>query len=211
VLVVFAGAIILAVVPTGRWLAGALLIVSALSSTSGFAQDKSADAASSENKGIVDELKFGVLAHDITLGGKAVESGADFNGEVLFTSPSFLDFMGAPRPHLGLSINSDGNTSQAYFGLTWGLRLFPQIVGESDALTIYGSLGGAFQNGYEDNAPSGRKNLGSVILFRESVELGYQITPVYSISGIVDHISNANLASRNAGITSAGARFGIKF
>jgi lipid A 3-O-deacylase len=201
----------LAVVTNGRWLAGALLVVSALSSTSGFAQDKSADASGSDNKGIVDELKFGVLAHDITLGGKSIESGADFNGEVLFTSPSFLDFMGAPRPHLGASINSDGNTDQFYFGLTWGLPLFHHIVGQSDALTIYGSLGGALQDGYTDNAPPGRKNLGSVILFRESVELGYQITPVYSISGIVDHISNANLANHNAGITSAGARFGIKF
>jgi lipid A 3-O-deacylase len=201
----------LAVVTTGRWLAGALLVASALSSTSGFAQDKSADASGTESKGIIDEFKGGVLAHDITLGGKAVESGADINGEILFTSPDFLDFMGAPRPHFGLSINTDGNTDQAYFGLTWGLPLFHHIVGQTDALTIYGSLGGAFQNGYEDNAPPGRKNLGSFILFRESVELGYQITPVYSISGIVDHISNANLASRNAGITSAGARFGVKF
>ncbi|MBV8652047.1 MAG: acyloxyacyl hydrolase [Alphaproteobacteria bacterium] len=201
----------MAVVTNGRWLAGALLVASALSSTSGFAQDQSAAASGTESKGIIDEFKGGVLAHDITLGGKAVESGADINGEILFTSPSIFDFMGAPRPHFGLSINTDGNTDQAYFGLTWGLRLFPQIVGQSDALTIYGSLGGAFQNGYEDNAPPGRKNLGSFILFRESVELGYQITPVYSISGIVDHISNANLASRNAGITSAGARFGVKF
>jgi hypothetical protein len=49
------------------------------------------------------------------------------------------------------------------------------------------------------------------VLFRESIELGYQITPVYSISAMVDHISNANLGSHNAGITNAGARVGIKF
>jgi lipid A 3-O-deacylase len=191
----------LAVVTNGRGLTCIVLVASALGCAPSFAQDK----------GVVDELKAGILAHDITLGGRAVESGADFNGEVLFTSPSFLDFMGAPRPHLGASINSDGNTDQAYFGLTWGLPIVQHIVGESDALTIYGSLGGALQDGYEDSAPPGRKKLGSAILFREAVELGYQITPVYSISGIVDHISNANLGTHNAGMTSAGARFGIKF
>ena len=39
----------------------------------------------------------------------------------------------------------------------------------------------------------------------------YQITSVYSISLMVDHISNANLGNHNAGITNAGARVGIKF
>jgi lipid A 3-O-deacylase len=48
-------------------------------------------------------------------------------------------------------------------------------------------------------------------LFRESVELGYQLTPNLSISGFVDHMSNANLAPHNAGITDAGARLGFKF
>jgi len=48
-------------------------------------------------------------------------------------------------------------------------------------------------------------------LFRESVELGYQLTPNLSVSGFVDHMSNANLAPRNAGLTDAGARLGFKF
>jgi lipid A 3-O-deacylase len=160
---------------------------------------------------IIDEVKAGVMAHDITLGGKHLENGADINGEVLFVSPSFLDIIGAPRPHLGGWVNTQGNTDAAYFGLTWGLPIFKSIVGATDALTIYGSLGGAVHDGYEDSAPAGRKKLGSPVLFRESVELGYQITPVYSISAMVDHISNANLGSHNAGITNAGARVGIKF
>ncbi len=167
-------------------------------------------AAAQDGK-IVDELKLGVLDHDITLGGRGVESGADLNAEVLFTSPDFLGFLGGPRPHLGIAVNTDGNTDQAYFGLTWDWTPIKRIIGESDGLTLSGSLGGALQDGYEDSAPPGRKKLGSVILFREAIELGYQITPVYSISGIVDHISNADLGSHNAGITSAGARLGFKF
>ena len=167
-------------------------------------------AAAQDGK-IVDELKLGVLDHDITLGGRAIESGADLNAELLFTSPDFLGFMGGPRPHLGVSVNTDGNTDQAYFGLTWDWTPIKRIIGQSDGLTLSGSLGGALQDGYIDSAPPGRKKLGSVILFREAVELGYQLTPVNSISIIVDHISNANLGNHNAGITSAGARFGIKF
>ena len=171
-----------------------------------------APALSQESGGkILDELKLGVLDHDITLGGRAVESGADLNAEILFASPDFLGFLGGPRPHLGVAVNTDGNTDQAYFGLTWDWTPIKHIVGQSDGLTLSGSLGGALQDGYIDSAPSGRKKLGSVILFREAVELGYQLTPANSISIIVDHISNANLGNHNAGITSAGARFGIKF
>src|SRR4029077_5258950 len=39
---------------------------------------------------IVDEFKFGVLAHDIALFGSPVEAGADVNFEMLFTPPDFL-------------------------------------------------------------------------------------------------------------------------
>jgi lipid A 3-O-deacylase len=161
--------------------------------------------------GIISEVKAGVMAHDITLFGRHEENGADINGEILFVSPDFLSIIGSPRPHLGGWVNTAGNTDALYFGLTWGWQLLQNIIGQSDALTIYGSLGGAGQDGYEDSAPPGRKRLGSPILFRESVELGYQLTPVYSISAMVDHISNANLANHNAGITNAGMRIGYKF
>lgn len=160
---------------------------------------------------IVDEVKVGLLAHDIGLFDRSVESGADFNGEILFVSPGFLSIIGAPRPHLGVEVNSDGNTNSAYFGLTWGLRLVPAILGHSDALTIYGSLGGAVNDGFNEGAPPGRKDLGSPVLFRGSIELGYQVTPVTSVSLLLDHMSNANLASHNGGITNIGARVGFKF
>jgi lipid A 3-O-deacylase len=170
-----------------------------------------ATGAMAADKGIIDEIKAGVMAHDVTLGGKHVESGTDINGEILFTSPSFIDIIGAPRPHLGGWVNSDGNTDAVYFGLTWGLPLISHVVGGQDGLTILGSLGGALHDGYDDQLHAGRKRLGSTILFRESIELAYRITPLYTISLMVDHISNANLGSRNAGITNAGARIGFKF
>jgi lipid A 3-O-deacylase len=192
-----------------RWVCrlAALVIVVALAVAPASAQDNP-DRRPGK---IIDELKFGLLAHDVTLGERGLETGVDLNGEVLFVSPSFLAIIGAPRPHLGASINTDGNTDDAYFGLTWGLPIVPRIAGEGDALTLYGSLGGALQDGPIDTAPAGRKRLGSVILFRESVELGYQLTAIHSVSAIVDHMSNADLGRHNAGITSVGARFGVKF
>lgn len=161
--------------------------------------------------GIIDEVKIGGLAHDLTFFGRHVESGADVNLEMLFTSPDLLSVIGSPRPHIGADINTSGNTSDGHFGLTWGISLIQNLLKPGDAIFMTGSLGGAVQDGYELTAPPGRKRLGSPVLFRESAELGYQVTPIISVSAILDHISNANLAPRNAGITSAGARLGFKF
>ena len=164
--------------------------------------------------GIVDEIKIGGLAHDVTLGGKHRESGGDVNIEMLFTPPMILDVIGSPRPHIGADINTDGNTSHGYFGLTWGITLIQNLFNPGDGIFVNGSLGGAIHDGSPltaPEAPPGKKLLGSRILFRESAELGYAITPTINVSGFLDHISNANLAPRNAGITSAGARLGFKF
>lgn len=160
---------------------------------------------------IVDEVKLGLLAHDVGFLTHHVESGADVNIEMLFVSPPILSIIGSPRPHIGADINTAGNTSDGYFGLTWGATLY-QLFGIAPGIFVQGSLGGAVHDGYlTGGAPPGRKLLGSRILFRESAELGYQLTPVVSVSAILDHISNANLAPRNAGITSAGVRLGFKF
>ncbi len=163
---------------------------------------------------LVDEVKIGVLAHDIGFLTHHVEGGADLNLELLFASPDMLSIIGSPRPHIGADINTAGNTSDGHIGLTWGWTLLPSLFG-GGAVFANGSLGGAVHDGFTGTktsvAPPGRKLLGSQVLFRESAELGYQITPIVSISAILDHISNANLAPRNAGITSAGARLGFRF
>lgn len=160
---------------------------------------------------IVDEVKTGVLDHDIGFLTHHVEHGVDVNLEMLFTPPDLLSVIGSPRPHIGADINTDGNTSDPYAGLTWGISVIQNLFHPGDSVFLTGSLGGAYQDGYIDNAPPERKKLGSPILFRESAELGYQVTPTISIAAILDHISNANLAPHNGGITSAGARLGFKF
>lgn len=162
----------------------------------------------------LDEFKIGALAHDVGFLGHHVEAGADVNLELLFTSPDFLSVIGSPRPHIGADINTAGRTSDGYFGLTWGIMLLQNFFQPGDGIFANGSLGGAIHDGDPltgAQQPPGRKLLGSRILFRESAELGYAINPRINVSAFLDHISNANLAPRNAGITSAGARVGFKF
>jgi len=160
---------------------------------------------------ILDEVKVGALYHDVGFLGHHTEKGVDVNLEMLFTPPDLLAVIGSPRPHIGADINTDGYTSDPYAGLTWGISLIQNLFRPGDYVFAEGSLGGAYQDGYIDNAPPHHKQLGSPVLFRESVEVGYQVTPTISVSAILDHISNANLGQHNAGITSAGARLGLKF
>ena len=160
---------------------------------------------------IVDEVKAGVLAHDVGFLGHHLEKGPDVNLEMLFTPPDVLAIIGSPRPHIGADINIAGKTSDGYFGLTWGIMLIQNLFGAGDGIFANGSLGGAVHDGYIDSGPPNRKLLGSRVLFRESAELGYQLVPGINVSALLDHISNANLGRHNMGITSAGARLEFKF
>src|SRR5439155_17406257 len=96
---------------------------------------------------LVDEVKIGVLAHDVGFLGHHVESGADVNLEMLFTPPDILGIIGSPRPHIGADINTDGKTSDGYFGLTWGIMLIQSLFGAGDGIYVNGSLGGAIHDG----------------------------------------------------------------
>src|SRR5690349_18181629 len=160
---------------------------------------------------IVDEVKTGILAHDVGFLGHHLEKGPDVNLEMLFTPPDLLALIGSPRPHIGADINTAGKTSDGYFGLTWGIMLIQSLFGAGDGVFINGSLGGAVHDGYLNSGPPNRKLLGTRVLFRESAELGYQLVPGISMSALLDHISNANIGHHNMGITSAGARLGFKF
>lgn len=187
------------------------VVLRAALSAAPFALALSIASAPAEAQRLIDEIKIGGLAHDVGFLGHHVESSADLNLEMLFTSPDLLGVIGSPRPHIGADINLSGNTSDGYFGLTWGITLIQNLFRSGDGIFANGSLGGAVHDGFLDTAPPDRKRLGSRILFRESLELGYRFNPTISVSAILDHISNANLARRNAGVTNAGARFGFRF
>jgi len=159
---------------------------------------------------IVDEAKVGALAHDVGFLGDHRESGWDINGEILFTSPGFLQWAFAPRPHHGASINTDGNTDQAYAGLTWTILGRNGIWSNNDIFANF-AFGPSLNNGKTYTADPNRKALGSHILFRESLEFGYWFLPNTNASIYLDHISNAGLARPNEGLTNAGVRIGYQF
>ncbi len=159
----------------------------------------------------ISELKLGVLYHDLPFLGTHKEKGADIDAEVLFASPDFLKVLLAPRPHLGISANTSGYTSQAYFGASWAWTLVHNVVSQGDGLFAGFSLGGALNDGKLRSQSPNRKSLGSHLLFRESLEGGYQFNSPFSLSVYADHISNAGLAKKNQGETNAGMRVGYKF
>ena len=64
--------------------------------------------------------------------------------------PTCSRVIGSPRPHIGADINTSGNTSDGYFGLTWGIMLIQNLFGAGDGIFVNGSLGGAVHDGAPD-------------------------------------------------------------
>lgn len=161
--------------------------------------------------GIIDEADIGLSAHDIPFGVDHKEGGVDANGEILFASPDILQAIFAPRPDVGVMINSDDKNSFAYFGLTWTVTMLRDVVATNDG--IYGGLGlgGAVHDGPDVSTDPDHKGLGSRALFHESLELGYRAAQRWSLSVFLDHVSNADLAPHNPGLTDVGLRTGYKF
>ena len=171
-------------------------------------------------EGWVSEVKLGVLDHDIGFFGHSVENGVDVNAEVRFhqidwlsskDNAAWLNDLLAPRPDIGASINTSGNTDFYYAGLVWTFDFAKDVFQQQDGFFTDLGVGGAIQDGYTDNAPPGEKALGSRALFHLSAELGYRFDPQVSISAYYEHFSNADLAHPNPGLNSAGVRLGYKF
>ncbi len=154
------------------------------------------------------EVRAGILAHDVGLFSSAEEGGIDLNAQLLIPSPSFLSFLGKPRPHVGTNIATDG-ISQVFGGLTWDWHFARKFYFSSE-------FGGAVHNADDLDPPGGRERdgeryLGCRVLFRLAVGVGYDITEKVNIQLYADHISNANLCSSNQGLENAGVRLGYKF
>ncbi len=162
------------------------------------------DTAPIKSKPVVSEIRIGVLAHDQGPFSSNKEDGIDANFEILFSSPDFLDIIWSPRPHIGVTYNAYGDTSQAYLGLTWEWDFWQDFFAGF-------SLGGAVHDGELTTLALDKKELGCRVLFRESITLGYRFNKHYSIMGFFDHISNASLCSNNEGLETAGVRFGYRF
>lgn len=150
------------------------------------------------------EVRGGVYVHDIDFWSFDREDGADANAEILFVSPDCLDVIWSPRPHVGVTVNTSGNTSHAYTGLTWEYDIFNDFF-------VDGSLGLSAHNGHLDTDDRDRKSLGSRVLFRLGAALGYNLTEKVNVSIQYEHMSNAYLADENEGMDNVGLRLGYRF
>lgn len=154
---------------------------------------------------VVDEVRLGIYDHNSNLAATRHEtSDPDVNAEILFNSPSWLQWMAKPRIHLGANINTGNGTSSAYSGLTWDYDF-------TDALFIEGSFGGAIHNGETDRQTASKLDLGCRVLFHENVSLGLRIDDHSSVMLTMDHMSSANLCDPNPGLTDVGIRYGYSF
>lgn len=154
--------------------------------------------------GVLSEVRVGALVHDVGFLGSDKEDGIDLNAELLFVSPDILDIVLAPRPHLGVSANTEGNTSQIYAGLAWDWNF-------RGPFFVEGTLALALHDGELDIESRREKALGCRVLFRESVSLGVRFRGHHSLSVMLAHISNADICDDNEGLATVGLRYGYRF
>lgn len=176
------------------------------------------------SKSMISELIGGVWSHDPGELNKESDSW-DFNGEVIFNKVrlfdvrnSFLKFLSEPRPVIGVSINSEGKTHTFYTGFSWAKQfqtgLFFNFVlggtyhtGNLEQATRQCAPGeGCSLSGNRAYVDTAEPTLGSAVLFREALDLGYRLGP-HGVSLFVAHISNAGLDNDNDGINFVGMRY----
>jgi lipid A 3-O-deacylase len=158
---------------------------------------------------LLSEFRFGFSAQD-PWGTDGRGNSANLTGEILFAKPFtasdlFTSYF-IPRPHVGGSLNLDGQTSFAYAGLSWTVDITP-------ALFVEGSIGGAFHNDDKRATPlsPNRESLGCSPLFRESGSVGVRLSANWSVMATLEHLTNGGACSENRGLTNVGARVGYTF
>ncbi len=169
--------------------------------------------ASPSSPGFVSEVRLGLLEHDVVFPSArrprfepfthVRERGANLTAELLFVSPSLLRNLLAPRPRVGLSVNTCGDTNHAYADLVWGHAFQAGPFAE-------GYLGGAVHDGALHEAGPHASALGSRLLFHLGLELGWRVGPL-GLSLAWEHLSNGNLAHPNHGLDDVGFKVGWRF
>jgi hypothetical protein len=172
-----------------------------------FAGDSS-PVQTADNFSIVDELRFGVFAHNpihdenapVDASFETLSSPIGLYSEANPVLAVLLD----PRINFGAVVNTLGRTSYGFGGLNWRAPIFGRAFAE-------GEFGAAVNDATRAGIP-GRIDMGCPVTFRESGGLGYQLTSNVDIVASVEHASHAGLCGKlNPGITDFGVRVGYKF
>ena len=184
----------------------------------------------SRESSIISEVIVAGLWHDP--GQDNNESNTwDLNAEIIFDKITYfqpdnryLRFFVTPRPFIGGSLNNEGETHTVYTGLNWMYQF-------ENNLFIAGTFGFTYHTGNLEQeerqcAPgegctlpgnrafvdNGEVTLGSRILFRESIDIGYRFYDRHGISIFAAHISNGSLFDEdNDGMNFVGLRYSYSF
>lgn len=146
---------------------------------------------------------LGVLAHDQGPASDHHEHGIDLNLEAQFAP---LNIMGKPRPHIGATLNFNGDTSVAYAGLTFPLYRISRW-------TIDGAISVALHDGplHKDPVACGDNSdcgFGSRLLPRLGLEARYRLDDKSAVSVLYDHMSHRGvIGGENEGIDHIGLRY----
>jgi len=163
-------------------------------------------ASNPEASGRLPEIRIGLSVHDVggLWSGTRKESGLDMNAEVILKRPHLSFLGGDVFPNFGLSFNTDGDTSSLYAGLVW------EYCSRTGIFWGLG-LGAALHTGELETDDRHKKQLGSSLLFRIPVELGFILSRRQRLSILFVHLSNAYLAFPNEGMDAIGVRYGYSF
>lgn len=146
-----------------------------------------------------DDIWLGLYRHDVTLSNVRFESGADLKAGWIGRPIEGLRAIGAPSPHVLVSVNLPGGTDYAAAGLDWtfGSTLYvrPGIgmaINNAPRPTYYGRY---------------RNDPGSWLTFEPEIALGWRIAPRLRLEASWIHLSHATLFARqNRGLDSWGIR-----
>ena len=148
-------------------------------------------------------LAIGVIAHDRGFASDHHEDGIDLNLEMQFAP---LELPGSPRPHLGATLNFQGDTSMAYAGLGFRVRDTSRWFAD-----LY--LSAALHDGPLHKDPVGCRlysdcGYGVRVMPRIGAEIAYRISPVASVSLLYDHMSHKwIIGGENEGLDHIGVRY----
>lgn len=170
--------------------------------------------AAQAQQNIVSEVRAGVFAHAAHPGWVPfnvtqfnLNQVEDIKFDVLFHSPDIdaFNWIGSPRPHIGATINLDGQESFAHLGLTW-TGYIPET-----PIFVEGTLGAAVHNGILQGAFGKMRPQGCRFSIYTGAGIGIDITEQFSAILRYDHISNNNLCAPNYGLSNLGISIGMKF
>lgn len=165
---------------------------------------------------IVEEIRVGLVAHDIV---DHAEDGPQLALEALFKSPDFLSIIGAPRPYLYGSFNTQGYTNLGAAGLNW-----TWAPGQGP-LSFEGAFGISYNDGvidvvdlppddpYRIETARTRALLGSKWLFHSRLGVDYALTERWAVGAYYEHFSHGQIlaSGRNQALDEIGVRLGYRF